>query len=382
MAAEKWEIRKGSRGSECRTLRSSGQALRRWLTEQGGISHTRAIPMRISAELTGLKTGHYKGVDKSGTFEDQGRQEDCATKGLKEDAESGRRGDVANVGDELTTGCGCNGVRWGNRLRVVVGCNVKKRNGARKSWAAGILAMGVMALCAVRSEAQKAAENPVGIFEGHGDVGNVGEAYKGSVEFDEGKGTYTVTGGGENMWSGSDAFQFAWKRVNGDVTLTADIALVGTGKNPHRKAVLMVRESLDADSVYADVAVHGVGLTSLQYRDEKGGTKHEVQANVTAPKRVRIEKRGNYFTMWVAGEDGKFQLAGATGKIALKGTYYVGIGVCSHEKDLVEKAVFSNIELERKSGREAEVSVKLYSMMEIIDTESTDRRAVFWGGGG
>lgn len=262
-------------------------------------------------------------------------------------------------------------------MRVVERCNVKKKNAARMGWVAGILAAGVVLFCGVRGEAQKPAENAVGIFEGHGDVGNVGAAYKGSVEFDEEKGTYTVTGGGENMWLGADAFQFAWKRVSGDVTLTADIAFVGAGKNPHRKAVLMVRESLEADSVYADVAVHGVGLTSLQYRDEKGGMTHEVQANVSAPKRVRIEKQGNYFTMWVAGEDGKFALAGATGKIALKGAYYVGIGVCSHEKELVEKAVFSKVELERKTGREAEASVKLYSMMEVIDAESTDRRAIY-----
>jgi hypothetical protein len=32
----------------------------------------------------------------------------------------------------------------------------------------------------------------------------------------------------------------------------------------------MIRQSLDADSVYADVALHGSGLTSLQFRDEKG----------------------------------------------------------------------------------------------------------------
>jgi TolB protein len=240
-------------------------------------------------------------------------------------------------------------------------------------WAA-LLVTGAVALLGMRSGAQ---EKAVGIFEGHRNVGNVGAAYEGSVEFDEGKGTYTVTGGGENMWFGSDAFQFAWKQISGDVTLTADIAFVGAGKNPHRKAVLMVRESLDADSAYADVAVHGEGLTSLQYRDEKGAMTHEVQASVSAPKRVRIVKRGSYFTMWVAGEDGKFQLAGATGKIVWKGPFFVGIGVCSHEKEAVEKAVFSNVELKRRSARGAEASVRLYSMMEVISAESTDRRAIY-----
>ena len=51
------------------------------------------------------------------------------------------------------------------------------------------------------------------------------------------------------------------------------------------------------------------------------------------------------FTMWVAGEDGKFVLAGTSPAIELKGPFYVGIGVCSHEKDVVEKAVFEKVEI-------------------------------------
>ena len=45
----------------------------------------------------------------------------------------------------------------------------------------------------------------------------------------------------------------------------------------------MIRQSLDADSAYVDVALHGDGLTSLQFREAKGAATHEVQANVSAP---------------------------------------------------------------------------------------------------
>ena len=225
-----------------------------------------------------------------------------------------------------------------------------------------------------REEETPLESNPIGMFEGHRDVGEVAAQYAGSVEFDAAKGAYTVTGGGENIWFGRDAFHFLWKRASGNVSLSADIAFLGAGKNPHRKAVLMVRQNLEADSAYVDVALHGVGLTSLQYRDEKGALTHEVQANMDGPKRVKIVKRGDYFTMWVAGADGKFALAGATGKIELKEPFYVGIGVCSHEKDLVEKAVFSKVELkEPKQTTEAEP----YSFLEIMTADSTDRRAIY-----
>ena len=108
----------------------------------------------------------------------------------------------------------------------------------------------------------------------------------GSVDYDSSRHTYTISGSGENMWSTADAFQFAWKKVSGDVTVTADISFLSKSGNEHKKAVLILRQSLDADSIYADVALHASGLTSLQFRDEKGAVTHEVQSNLSAPKRL------------------------------------------------------------------------------------------------
>src|SRR5256885_7576780 len=59
----------------------------------------------------------------------------------------------------------------------------------------------------------------VGLFDGYGDVGIV--LHPGSAEYDAAKRTYSLTGSGENMWATSDAFQFAWKRVSGDVAGSA-----------------------------------------------------------------------------------------------------------------------------------------------------------------
>ncbi len=214
----------------------------------------------------------------------------------------------------------------------------------------------------------------VGIFENHGDVGTV--LHEGSVEFDAVKRSYTIAGSGENMWLGSDAFQFVWKKMSGDVTLTADISFLGKGVNEHRKAVLMIRDSLDADSPYADVALHGSGLTSLQFREVKGASTHTIQANISAPKRLRIEKRGAYFSLWLADEKGEFRLASGSTRIALKEPFYVGIGVCSHDKGVVEKAVFSNVELTAAAPTAASASM-LYSTLEIITVASMDRRVVY-----
>jgi len=179
-------------------------------------------------------------------------------------------------------------------------------SGSRKMWAVWCVVALMVSVAFGRwtrvISAEAAGNSAVGIFEGTGDVGNV--LHKGSVEFDAAKGTYTIAGSGDNMWFAPDEFQFAWKKAKGDATLTADIAFIGKGVNEHRKAVLMVRQNLEGDSVYADVAVHGSGLTSIQYRDE-------VQANVNAPTRVRIEEHGDYFTMWVAGDGWEIYSSGS-----------------------------------------------------------------------
>jgi len=60
-----------------------------------------------------------------------------------------------------------------------------------------------------------------GVFENHTDIGET--PLKGAVEYNATAGEYRITGGGANVWASADAFQFAWRRVSGDVTITADV---------------------------------------------------------------------------------------------------------------------------------------------------------------
>ncbi len=212
-----------------------------------------------------------------------------------------------------------------------------------------------------------------GIFEGHGDIGTV--LHPGSIVFDADRQTYTVTGSGENMWFGRDDFQFAWKKMSGDVAISADISFTGEKGNNHRKAVLMIRQTLLGDSPAVDIARHGDGLTSLQFRDAPGADDHEVQSNIVAPKRVRLEKRGDYFYAFVTGNDGKLQPAGASTKLLLNGPFYVGIGVSAHDKDATETAVFSNVKIEALTSTGEKPL--LYSTLETVPIASTDRRVAY-----
>jgi TolB protein len=212
----------------------------------------------------------------------------------------------------------------------------------------------------------------LGNFQEHGDVGEV--RHPGWVTFDPAAGSYTVAGGGANMWFTNDALHFVWKRVTGDVTLAADIQVLGSDGDPHRKACLLVRQSLDPGSAYADVAIHADGLTSLQYRASAGDRTYEIQSGVSNPKRVRIEKRGRYFSMSVAGDDGRLRPAGGSFRMDLTEPFYVGIGVCAHNNDAIEKAVFSKVELATPAAAEARTRL---STLEVVALSSKDRRAVW-----
>jgi TolB protein len=242
------------------------------------------------------------------------------------------------------------------------------------------------------------AQNQLGSFESHTDVGSV--LHPGSTTFDSAKNTYTVRGSGENMWAAADAFQFAWKKTSGDVEITADVKFENLSGNAHKKAVLMFRQSLDADSVYADVALHASGLTSLQYRDEKGGMTTEVESNVNnhlrgvtkegtaelpfdfTGARLRLTRRGKYVYLsrsWSGPPQTEStpipRYDGESIPIPLQGDFYVGIGVCSHDNNVVEEAKFSNVEI--KSLTAPTVAPVLYSTLETVTLDTTIRHIIY-----
>src|SRR5438034_4506257 len=99
------------------------------------------------------------------------------------------------------------------------------------------LMMGALLLAALFSSGPHAiAQKPavgLGRFEGESDIGSPKRA--GSLKFDEPADSYLVSGGGENMWSTNDSFHFVWTKVTGDLSLAAEIKILGAGGNAHRK---------------------------------------------------------------------------------------------------------------------------------------------------
>jgi hypothetical protein len=209
-------------------------------------------------------------------------------------------------------------------------------------------------------------DTPIGIFEGQSDIGAA--LVPGSASFDAATGQYTIHSAGYNVWYTRDEFRFLWKRMSGDVSLAADVDFPDPKGYGDRKAVLMIRQSLDDDAKAAMVALHGAGMLHLAWRPERdvrvedmefrmgsrggrpGGASPDSLVTITA-RRIGIEKRGDEFALFVSLDGEPMHQFGPPIKLHLDGPFYVGIGFASHQPETVDTAVLSNVVLENAAGR-------------------------------
>jgi TolB protein len=213
----------------------------------------------------------------------------------------------------------------------------------------------------------------IGIFDESTDVGKID--LKGSSEFSVENGQYRITGSGKNIWFNEDAFQFLHKKVSGDIVFSMDIGWEGEGKEPHRKACAMVRQTLDADSPYVDVSVHGDGLIELQYRMTKGGTTLAARTSILAPATVKLERDGDVFTVHASKSGGPFQPVGAV-SVNMPDPVFAGIAVSAHNTSNLETALISNVSFASRIAKEGEKRVRETSL-EVLDVESGERKIVY-----
>jgi len=233
------------------------------------------------------------------------------------------------------------------------------------------LGLGVLFFCLAANWSARAAG--LGIFEQATEVGE--NPLKGSSEHLVDKAQYRVGGGGANLWKTTDAFHFLWKKTSGDLVFSMDVGWEDAGKHAHRKACAMVRQSLDVDSPYVDVAVHGDGLIQLQYRPQKGGLSIGVSTPVKAPATVKLERDGDVFTAFVSKDGGPFQTIGAF-SLTMPDPVYVGLAVCSHNAQNLETALISNVKLESRVALQNEKRVRETSL-ETLVVATGERKLVY-----
>jgi hypothetical protein len=190
-----------------------------------------------------------------------------------------------------------------------------------------------------------AQNGKLGVFTNSGDVG--GPAMKGSTEVDAAKGTYKMTGAGANIWAKEDQFQYVWREMSGNVAVTATMQFLGEGA-PHRKAGIMLRKTMDTDSPYVDVVIHGNGMPGIQWRNTKGDITNAVDFPFDSPGKFKLKmvRQGGAIIVSIAKDGAELKELGHT-QIQLGNPVYVGLAVCSHKADASDTVVFSDVSVEQ-----------------------------------
>ncbi|MEO8885567.1 MAG: hypothetical protein ABI367_05850 [Mucilaginibacter sp.] len=206
---------------------------------------------------------------------------------------------------------------------------------------------------------------PIGIFTAQSDIGS--PLIEGSATYDAATKAYTIHSAGYNIWYMRDEFRYLWKKVSGDVSMAANITYTDVDGYEDRKAVLVIRQSLDDDAKEAVVALHGAGMFHLAWRPEKSvkvvdmeyrvgsrgalpGGKNGDDLVTAHPKRIGIEKRGDSFALFVSMNGEPMHQFGEPIKLKIKAPFYAGIGFCSHVPDKADKAILSDVVFVNKAG--------------------------------
>src|SRR5258707_15701139 len=186
--------------------------------------------------------------------------------------------------------------------------------------------LGLICLSAVSALAQT---GKVGAFTYSGDVG--GPTLKGSAAFDAAKGQYRITGAGANIWAKEDQFQYVWREMSGNLTITATVQFLGEGAS-HRKAGIMLRQTLDTDSPYIDIVIHGNGMPGIQWRNTKGGITNAMDFPFEGPAKFKLKlvRQGAAIVVSIAKKGPDLKKLGHT-QVQLGSPIMVGLGGCSHK---------------------------------------------------
>lgn len=203
--------------------------------------------------------------------------------------------------------------------------------------------------CLITCTTVFAQEKGVGDFTSQADIGN--PAIKGSAIYDDADQHYRLKGGGYNIWFNRDEFHYLYNQLKGNFILTANVKLLGAGRDPHRKIGWMLRESKEADAMHISATVHGDGLTVLQWRRIRGAYMRDPEDEIFHLKKgieiIQLERKEKLVIMRAAAPGEPLQEVGRIELPDLKDEVLAGLFLCSHNPEVVEEGQAWNVRIEK-----------------------------------
>ncbi|MGB4902395.1 MAG: hypothetical protein WBP00_16590 [Saprospiraceae bacterium] len=232
----------------------------------------------------------------------------------------------------------------------------------------------------------------IGQFEKSEDIGN--PKIKGSAGYDPTTQTYTLKGGGSNIWFNHDEFHFLYKKIKGDFLLTAHFQLIGNdGGNGHRKTGWMIRESTDHDAVSVNTCLHGDGLVVIQWRPLRGAYMRDPEEEIFFAKQyfgeniIQLERIGKKITMRIAHPGEAFEEMGTVDLPTLKDEVLIGPYALAHDPDGMQEARVWNVRVSTPIAPDWNPnhyvqtvnydSVRIGSRLEMLDVNTGNTKIMY-----
>lgn len=155
-------------------------------------------------------------------------------------------------------------------------------------------------------------------------------------------GIYTVTAAGRDVWGTSDELRFVSRTLSGDGDVVARIDSLAS-VHPWTKAGVMIRASGEAGAPHAFMLLSGGRGLAFQRRVTRNGpTVYTDGGPGTAPRWLRLSRRGSRITAYAGVDGSTWRLVGSD-TIPMGEQALVGLAVSSHDVAASATAVFSSV---------------------------------------
>jgi hypothetical protein len=167
-------------------------------------------------------------------------------------------------------------------------------------------------------------------------------------------GSWTVQGGGTEIWGSNDSCHFSYRSLTGDGAIIAKIDAPPTS-NKNAKAGVMMRTSLAQGAPRAWLGLSGDGnlQQNMPNLTVYGGTNYgnKTLASALSSYWVKLERIGNIMTGYVS-PDGSNWAATDVGRIdaPVPDTIYVGLVVSSFANGTLNASTFSHVQITGGDG--------------------------------
>ena len=170
-------------------------------------------------------------------------------------------------------------------------------------------------------------------------IGNPGQSGTASLS----GGTYTINGGGADIWSTSDQFYFAYQNLSGDGEIIAKVTSIqNVSSFPH--GAIMIRETLNANSKHSTVSLFPAQEVRFKWRSSTGGTTDRTKNGFNFPPYwIKLERIGNTLTGYQSSDGSNWSQLTGSRNITMTNNVFIGLAVSAGNNSQLCQVIYDNV---------------------------------------